>query len=111
MSKYIFSKGVYNGIIRKTSINKDGIYIEVFAYGKNGQDAGFACFLNITMDNILGLMDTFACNWESIDGKYCCFKVNKKGRVTKIGHIMGNGWFDLKSAFKSYDKNMKERRK
>jgi hypothetical protein len=36
MSKHTFPKGVYNGIIRKTAINKDGIYIEVFAYGKNG---------------------------------------------------------------------------
>lgn len=104
MSKHAFPKGVYNGIIRKTAINKDGIYIEVFAYGKNGQDAGFACFLDMTMDNILGLMNTFACNWESINGKYCRFKVNKKGRATKIGHIMGKEWFDFKSASKHYDK-------
>lgn len=111
MSEHSFSKGIYNGIIMRTAINKDGIYIEVFCHVNKKQDGGFACYLDMTKENILGLMDTFCCNWESIDGKYCCFKVNKKGRVTKIGHIMGNGWFDLKSAFKLYDKNKKGRGK
>ena len=108
MDKKSLKKGTYNGIIRKTAINKDGIFIEVFCHVNDKQNGGFACYLDLTIENILGLMDTFGCNWEAIDGKYCCFKVNKKGRVIKFGHIMGNRWFDLKSAFKHYDKIMTE---
>ena len=51
------------------------------------------------MDFIKGIMDTFGVSmWSELRGKHC--RVERDGkRITRIGHITKNRWFDPKAIF------------
>lgn len=100
MKKIDIKKGIYNGIIRKTAINKDSIYIEIVCPRDNQKSIGGAFYLDLTSSNIKKFIEVFECTWEELYGKYCRVKVNKNKKIVKVGHIVGDCWFSLKETDK-----------
>lgn len=60
-------------------------------------DRGLACIAEVL--NVVGVK-----KWEDLKGKYVRVKMNCLGdRVTKIGHIIEDKWFDLDEFFSKED--------
>lgn len=59
---------------------------------------GLVAMMNIM--NVVGVS-----KWEDLKGKYCRIKTEGWGsRVSVIGNIIEDKWFDIKEFFETYDK-------
>lgn len=82
-----------------------GVYYGGYCIGKGylGADE-FSAENGSGLEAMMRIMDTIGVEkWEDLVGKYC--RVQMKGwgeKITTIGNIMSDKWFDIDSFFKDY---------